>query len=417
MSSSQDPEIKRAAVEKAREGARLFEAGDYEGAIAACTEAIELEPRIQGAYRTRAEASRRLRMPLPNPRERTTATDDSFNERPKGWSPSFGESSLPGIFFSLWIIVVGVIVALVSGSGWALLLFGGWGLLTLLWSLWDGINASQDQSSDVVKLHGKVTRARSKEYTHEQGSDYTHHVTVSGSEFTVSEELSNWVRQGDEVDLTYYPHSKKVTEVTRTNRTKQGFSAQHQRPMTQIISQHTLLMDELYRALETIGVDSDIDAYSDLIEISGGPICSIEMGQDQYDPIFYITCFVPEPRGVLPMTAFRSVRVRWAPVFGPVKEVRWPVSPVSLSNEDTLSRLGIYDDQFDQYDLPKNRSYGSNVADRLKRDEAVTTAIKAAGIDLQIFSKVDGWMLHYDEGHDSLEMWTNPSTLKPIWRC
>ena len=60
MSSPQDSETKRAALEKALEGWRLLSSGDYEGAVAACTEAIELEPGSLGSYRTRAEAYRRL---------------------------------------------------------------------------------------------------------------------------------------------------------------------------------------------------------------------------------------------------------------------------------------------------------------------------------------------------------------------
>ena len=50
----------REALEKALEGWRLLGVGDYECAIAACTEAIVLNPRILGAYRTRAEAYERL---------------------------------------------------------------------------------------------------------------------------------------------------------------------------------------------------------------------------------------------------------------------------------------------------------------------------------------------------------------------
>ena len=58
MLSPQDLEAQRAA--KAVEGARLLTAKDYEGAIAACTEALELDPGSLGARRTRAEALRRL---------------------------------------------------------------------------------------------------------------------------------------------------------------------------------------------------------------------------------------------------------------------------------------------------------------------------------------------------------------------
>lgn len=56
MSSSQDTETKHAAIEKAREGARLLSDGDYQGAIAACTEAIRLDPRFDDAYLLRSEA-------------------------------------------------------------------------------------------------------------------------------------------------------------------------------------------------------------------------------------------------------------------------------------------------------------------------------------------------------------------------
>ncbi len=59
MSSPQDSETKRAALEKAREGARLLSAGDYQGAIAAFTEAMRLDPRLDDAYVLRSEAYRR----------------------------------------------------------------------------------------------------------------------------------------------------------------------------------------------------------------------------------------------------------------------------------------------------------------------------------------------------------------------
>ena len=62
MSSTQDSEKVRVYMEKSHEGARLFAVGDYEGAIAACNEAIELEPGGIGAIRTRWEARERLGM-------------------------------------------------------------------------------------------------------------------------------------------------------------------------------------------------------------------------------------------------------------------------------------------------------------------------------------------------------------------
>ena len=54
MSDSRPPA--RQAIDKAFEGVHLLAIRDYEGAIKACTEAIELEPGMHGAYLTRAEA-------------------------------------------------------------------------------------------------------------------------------------------------------------------------------------------------------------------------------------------------------------------------------------------------------------------------------------------------------------------------
>ena len=60
MSTQPNPEIVRAAGAKAIEGASLLNSGDYDGSIAACTESIELNPGQVGAYRTRAQAYRKL---------------------------------------------------------------------------------------------------------------------------------------------------------------------------------------------------------------------------------------------------------------------------------------------------------------------------------------------------------------------
>jgi len=57
MSNAHDSEAHRNAIEKAIEGNRLLGAGDYEGAIAACDEAIQLIPDIAGARRTKEEAT------------------------------------------------------------------------------------------------------------------------------------------------------------------------------------------------------------------------------------------------------------------------------------------------------------------------------------------------------------------------
>jgi len=58
MSNNED--MVKQATDKAWQGARLLAAGDFVGAIAACAEAIKLNPSSVGARRTRAEAYQRL---------------------------------------------------------------------------------------------------------------------------------------------------------------------------------------------------------------------------------------------------------------------------------------------------------------------------------------------------------------------
>ena len=60
MTKSQDTETHGAALDKAFEGRRRLRLGDYKGAIAAYTEAIELDPTMRGPYRYRAESYKRL---------------------------------------------------------------------------------------------------------------------------------------------------------------------------------------------------------------------------------------------------------------------------------------------------------------------------------------------------------------------
>ena len=60
MSDPLHSETKRAALDKALEGQRLLDAKDNDGAICACTRAIESDSHCWLAYSTRAEAYRRL---------------------------------------------------------------------------------------------------------------------------------------------------------------------------------------------------------------------------------------------------------------------------------------------------------------------------------------------------------------------
>ena len=110
MSSPQDSETKRAAIEKAQEGWRLLSSGDYEGAIRACTEAIELYPGSVGARRTRAEAGFRLR-------ERTKAEADQklHGVEHPDFPPEEDNSHRNKILIGVLLIVV-IIVTLITGA-------------------------------------------------------------------------------------------------------------------------------------------------------------------------------------------------------------------------------------------------------------------------------------------------------------
>ena len=127
MSSQQYSETQRPALEQAQEGHRLLCAGDYKGAIKACTEAIEvckdsieLEPRIQGAYRTRAEALNHIRV--------NSASTTWKNTRDAKEVPS-GRSTLPTIIaFGSNPFVIGIfliVTSIVTGE-----LLGTYGTVT-----------------------------------------------------------------------------------------------------------------------------------------------------------------------------------------------------------------------------------------------------------------------------------------------
>ena len=70
MSSAQGSTEMNYAARKALEGHRLLSAGDYTGAIAACTEAIKLEPGSIGAKRTLQEANRQQYLATLDPQKR-----------------------------------------------------------------------------------------------------------------------------------------------------------------------------------------------------------------------------------------------------------------------------------------------------------------------------------------------------------
>ena len=91
MSSPQDSKTQRAA-DKVDEGARLLSAGDYEGAIAAYTEAIDLDPSFGWAYYYRAEARKRLGMLSKSEADREHMVE------PKGETFTVNPDGISGLF-------------------------------------------------------------------------------------------------------------------------------------------------------------------------------------------------------------------------------------------------------------------------------------------------------------------------------
>jgi len=118
MSSRRDGETERVAIEKAQEAWRLLRSGDYEGAIAACAEALELEPRGLGAYRMRADAYRRLSRKEEAAADLQLVRDISGRHEDRGWrlrllvfligAALFGFiGAVAGFYFWLWTCSVG----------------------------------------------------------------------------------------------------------------------------------------------------------------------------------------------------------------------------------------------------------------------------------------------------------------------
>ena len=114
MSSPQNSETKRAAIEKAQEGRRLLSSGDYEGAIGACTEAIELYPGSVGARRTRAEAYRRLGKPTEAEADQKLHGVEHLDFPPEE-DNSDSNKTLIGVFFIV-VIVVTFIIGVIIGA-------------------------------------------------------------------------------------------------------------------------------------------------------------------------------------------------------------------------------------------------------------------------------------------------------------
>ena len=91
------------AVAKNDEGVRLLDSGDYEGAVAAFTEAIDLNPDFKTAYRNRSQALRKL--------GRMAEANSDFDRQQKiSRGPGFKEPG-PPMTPGLVGIIVGVMIS------------------------------------------------------------------------------------------------------------------------------------------------------------------------------------------------------------------------------------------------------------------------------------------------------------------
>ena len=166
-----------------------------------------MDPSILGAYGSRAEAHRRLGM------DKEAAVDLSFQAQLKNQrnpityidfihSPKVGK-----------LLVFGVGWGLIGGGVWGIAapwvtdvtlwwptMLGATGLLGGLWFTWETI-ADRAESTE---LAGMVTKKRTHEVvSYWDTSGWTnYYITVSSTEFEVTEGLYHSVNRGDEVVLT-----------------------------------------------------------------------------------------------------------------------------------------------------------------------------------------------------------------------
>ncbi len=136
--------------------------GKYQEAIAACTEAVRLEPAFLGPYKTRADAYRRIGL-----KQESEADLDHLAQVEKARLCSLGIVQLMGRVDEKWIL-----------SGDDTPNQGNWGM----------------------------------------GLIFGYYINVDGREDEVSKSLYDSVSVGDQVLITFYSKSKKLVSIKRTRR-------------------------------------------------------------------------------------------------------------------------------------------------------------------------------------------------------
>ena len=105
-----------------------------------------------------------------------------------------------------------------------LILGRSWSLLSLLLflcgvplvlSLWDVAETVLDPLGGSVELVGTVTGKWVRSEVTEDGVYYRYNIQVEGRGFGVDERVYNWVKEDEEIIVTFWPRTKVVAEVSK----------------------------------------------------------------------------------------------------------------------------------------------------------------------------------------------------------
>lgn len=126
--------------------------------------------------------------------------------------------AVPGVAGMLQVIQEGELWALIGvalGGG----AIGMWvyaGGRMGLWQVWRDVFSRRTTMKDRVNEHW-VKNIKTPGFEGEYGSNKYYGVTVDDQPFNVSERIYNWLCEGDIIVVHYWPHSKRVTRIEKSN--------------------------------------------------------------------------------------------------------------------------------------------------------------------------------------------------------
>ena len=207
----------RGAVHNSMEGARLLNTGDYEGAIKACTEAIQSGN--LGAYLIRAQAYNGLGMVKEAEADRQKHANrlGGYDNPDAGWTPTSPKPKdemvieVGAVLLCLFLGMVGIIAPWVSDVAfWWPTLLGVTGLLVGL--IFAFIEAEPFLRKG-IDVSGTITQKRVQPPT-EAEVPTMYYISLSRKRYTISEELYYQFSEGDAVDLRIktwlYPEVRRI---------------------------------------------------------------------------------------------------------------------------------------------------------------------------------------------------------------